>query len=91
MVKRKLKENLLKKRSFHYIFYWVVYMAEEGEDIDILHLWEKSSKVIEERSRDKGNDYYEALKESVDRMIIAVGMFKQGQRKEAIDFSYTKG
>ena len=41
-------------------------MAEEGEDIDILHLEEKSLKVVEERSRDKGDDYYEALKESVD-------------------------
>ena len=66
-------------------------MAEEGEDIDILHLEEKSLKVVEERSRDKGDDYYEALKESVDQMIEAVKMLKQGQRKEAIDFAYGKG
>ena len=66
-------------------------MGEEGENIDILLLKEKSLKVIEERSRYKGADYYEALKESVDRMIRAVEMFKQGQKKEAIDFAYGKG
>ena len=62
------------------MFYWLSYLKEEGQDIDVFYFEEECLKFDLRKTKKKWSDgYYDLLRNSIKIARISMQLFKQNK------------